>query len=302
MTERKLEANRRNALKSTGPRTPEGKDRVRRNAIKHGMRTVSLAVPVLEKDADWKAHRELVLEDLSPAGYMETVLAERIAATLWRLERVVRYEREAISLDIEDEGEEKQTLFGTEKSILHLKEEARIQAEWSEAAAALLGSPDNAPADPGWASILLDEMAKTLKLPEDYYDSVDFSFMPEDACLDSWPGWTLSRVKEVGAEMVELSGRETTVEEVLSATLRSIRLEHCLAKAAYEKKLKEVTRARRGRLLLPEDKMDKVNRYETTLERSLFRTLHELQRLQAFRTGGMAPPVLDVDVSVSEAS
>jgi hypothetical protein len=37
VSERKLSANRANAQKSTGPRTPEGKRRVARNAVKHGI-------------------------------------------------------------------------------------------------------------------------------------------------------------------------------------------------------------------------------------------------------------------------
>ena len=49
------------------------------------------------------------------------------------------------------------------------------------------------------------------------------------------------------------------------------------------------------------DALSKLSRYETTLERSMFRALHELQRLQAARSGqSVAPPaVLDVEVSSS---
>ncbi len=47
-----------------------------------------------------------------------------------------------------------------------------------------------------------------------------------------------------------------------------------------------------------------VSRYETTLERSLYKALHELQRLQAARDGGFvpAPTVADVEVSFSGGS
>jgi len=70
MTEKRLAANRRNALKSTGPRTKEGKARASMNALKHGLRASSLAVPYLEDPEDWVAHRRLVLQDLAPAGYL----------------------------------------------------------------------------------------------------------------------------------------------------------------------------------------------------------------------------------------
>jgi hypothetical protein len=44
--------------------------------------------------------------------------------------------------------------------------------------------------------------------------------------------------------------------------------------------------------------MDKIVRYETSLERSLIRTLHEFQRLHCYRAGRCGPPnVLDISVS-----
>ena len=44
-TQKQINANRRNAQKSTGPRTPEGKARVRFNALKHGMLAKSIILP-----------------------------------------------------------------------------------------------------------------------------------------------------------------------------------------------------------------------------------------------------------------
>ena len=50
------------------------------------------------------------------------------------------------------------------------------------------------------------------------------------------------------------------------------------------------------------EKMGVLSRYEVTLERSLYRALHELQRLQAARQGEVVPlpRVVDMEVSVSE--
>ena len=48
-TAAQIEANRRNAKRSTGPKTDEGKDRVRRNAFKHGM-TARTIMPVLPQE------------------------------------------------------------------------------------------------------------------------------------------------------------------------------------------------------------------------------------------------------------
>jgi hypothetical protein len=45
MSDKKIEANRRNALKSTGPRTTEGKAAVRLNALRHGLRSEEVLLP-----------------------------------------------------------------------------------------------------------------------------------------------------------------------------------------------------------------------------------------------------------------
>jgi hypothetical protein len=50
-SEKKAEANRRNALKSTGPKTPEGKDAVRLNALKHGLLSQEILLPGEDEEA-----------------------------------------------------------------------------------------------------------------------------------------------------------------------------------------------------------------------------------------------------------
>jgi len=90
-SEKKAEANRRNALKSTGPRTPEGKAAVRLNALRHGLRSEEILLP----GEDEQALRELgerLRDELQPAGALENLLVERIIASYWRLSRLGRVE------------------------------------------------------------------------------------------------------------------------------------------------------------------------------------------------------------------
>ncbi len=95
VTERRLAANRRNAQRSTGPRSPEGKARVRTNALKHGL--LAREVLVLEGDgaetrADFDALLADLVAELQPRGVIEETLVERIATGYWRLRRAQRYE------------------------------------------------------------------------------------------------------------------------------------------------------------------------------------------------------------------
>src|SRR3954447_3575265 len=96
MSERQAEANRQNALQSTGPKTEQGIEAARFNAMRHGLRSLQTVVPG-EAPEVWEGHRAAVVEDLKPVGAIELALAELIVVKLWRLGRVVRYEADLIT-------------------------------------------------------------------------------------------------------------------------------------------------------------------------------------------------------------
>ena len=88
-------ANRRNAKKSTGPRTTEGKAAVSQNAVKHGLLTRQDVISS-ESQADFDLYRDQILTELAPASPMESMLAERIVSLSWRLKRVCRIQNQTI--------------------------------------------------------------------------------------------------------------------------------------------------------------------------------------------------------------
>jgi hypothetical protein len=80
----KMAANRSNAQKATGPKTPEGKDRSRWNAVTHGLLCKRLVIAAEDKVAF--AHLLACLcEDMRPEGALEEILIEKIAMAYWRL-------------------------------------------------------------------------------------------------------------------------------------------------------------------------------------------------------------------------
>jgi hypothetical protein len=83
---RQIEANRRNALKSTGPRTAAGKQRSRRNSVRHGL-TAEVVVEVLEDARDYKAFERAVTVEFDAQTAVERELVLRLASLLWRLRR-----------------------------------------------------------------------------------------------------------------------------------------------------------------------------------------------------------------------
>jgi hypothetical protein len=90
-TEKQIAANRKNAQKSTGPRTPEGKARSAMNAVKHGLSSHCCRPLPGEDLAEFNAHQEEMLFELDPDGVMESFLAERIIRLSWLLMRASRF-------------------------------------------------------------------------------------------------------------------------------------------------------------------------------------------------------------------
>ena len=88
---KQIEANRRNALKSTGPTTPEGKERSRCNAVRHGL-TAETIIAALEDSKDYEAFEAAVISDYDAESAVERELVLRLASVLWRLRRATGIE------------------------------------------------------------------------------------------------------------------------------------------------------------------------------------------------------------------
>jgi len=95
LSEKQLLANRQNALRSTGPRTPEGKAVSSQNALRHGLRAESTIVRG-EDPEEFDQFRQLLLEDLAPAGALEVMLADRVITGFWKLRRAGGIEAEIL--------------------------------------------------------------------------------------------------------------------------------------------------------------------------------------------------------------
>ena len=88
-SEKRIAANRQNARRSTGPKTPEGKARSSHNALKHGLLSQDITLPE-EKPEDFLELLNAYCDDLQPVGETEEFLVHEIATCQWRLERARR--------------------------------------------------------------------------------------------------------------------------------------------------------------------------------------------------------------------
>lgn len=97
---RQIEANRRNALRSTGPNTEEGKHRSRQNAVRHGL-CAETVIEIVEDIDDYRGFEAAVIADYDARTAVERELVLRLASLLWRLRRASAIETDLMRIQAE---------------------------------------------------------------------------------------------------------------------------------------------------------------------------------------------------------
>lgn len=95
-SDRQAEANRRNALRSTGPRTPEGRARSRMNAQRHGVLSERVTTDTEGSELYQTMLNDLIAEH-GPRSETEHLLVQRLANLFWRERRLIQAERNELS-------------------------------------------------------------------------------------------------------------------------------------------------------------------------------------------------------------
>ena len=122
VSEKQIEANRRNALRSTGPRTPEGKARSSRNNLRHGLTGQVTVLPCEDREAH-DAFCDRLIAGFNPQAPIEEQLAHSIAEDAWRLNRVVAIENNIFALGRgKDRGEIRNALADAQSFLDHARE------------------------------------------------------------------------------------------------------------------------------------------------------------------------------------
>ncbi len=245
----------------------------------------------------WEDHRASIFSSTSPVNELEAALTERIAIQLWRLGRVVRYETSAIE---SNQSLAKLGLLPAGRpgfSSTDL-EEATASLEHAEAVLDLVDHfeqlGDDEAMEKNAAVVFLWLAYKAAFVTRDVEVSVP-GIPDEDDEFDAFERWTPGLLRRACAAY---SAKVGISPESLSIRMSERASEDCArARVAVQAAKRAKEQAKLENTLPPQDVLDKVVRYETTLERSLLRTLHELQRLQAYRLGTCGPPAA-LDISV----
>ena len=106
VSQRTLAANRQNAKNSTGPKTPKGKARSAKNALRHGLLSAADVVVTTgdgaERPEEFRALLDRLIMQFDPRDVIEQSLVERVAACFWRLRRALRFEAGALRQSLDD--------------------------------------------------------------------------------------------------------------------------------------------------------------------------------------------------------
>lgn len=99
------------------------------NALSHGLRSNRTVLPRRESEEEWQAHLAAITDSLEPVGPIERALAGDIAALLWRLERVSRYQVDAAKRASDTGGDPLAGLFDARVLNTILRAEAHLSRQ-----------------------------------------------------------------------------------------------------------------------------------------------------------------------------
>ena len=290
---KQIAANRRNAQKSTGPRTAEGRAVSKLNAFKHGILSKQVLVrghAFKESSRELDALHKRFWDDLKPVGPVEEMLVDQIVTAHWRLRRALMAESGQIALGV-DSGHRKHGMDNTHPTLLWIKWRA-------------LGDPIHTMGQSSLGNALIVGWLRELNSAVEAEGALTVA-MVEDlnakfGAKDSGLGRRLMNfcAKDGAAPGGEDADcREQQKAGVLGFLKQQIRAFQYSEVECLKKELAE-DEARKAVAMLPSaEVLEKIQRYETKLERQLFRAMAELERLQRRRKGENIPAPISVNVS-----
>ncbi|MGD1088346.1 MAG: hypothetical protein ABR955_06425 [Verrucomicrobiota bacterium] len=292
MSLKQIEANRRNAQKSTGPKTPNGQAVSKMNALKHGLLSkVVLVRGIYARESKREFHvlQARFRAHLNPVGPVEEMLVDQIVTAHWRLRRVLKAESGEIALSV-DEGHwtrytrnpgldfdvwlaHDDASFAMSESVLGIQ---YLEKRLKEIREALVREGELTEA--ALQSVLKYFSGKPNMLTDGLKELREYWLQNPD-----------------GLEAIALRTKHQRMvhdfidNEFLFLAGRKI---ECSEREEAEEESRQA-----AAMLPPMEVLDKIMRYETPLKRQLYRAMNQLERLQRMRLGEAIPPPLMMEMS-----
>ncbi|HEU6449663.1 MAG TPA: hypothetical protein VFV23_14620 [Verrucomicrobiae bacterium] len=290
-----LAANRRNAKKSTGPKTANGKAVSKMNAFKHGALAKTLVVRSHKLKESANELRKLCQEfyaELAPVGPLEESLVDQIIQAHWRLRRVRKAEAGEIALSVDTNWWQRQNRDSLRR---------------------ILDFPETIFSEPLFEQLQRTRMGCSYLVHcfSDLRKSVEEQGELSETALNRFKLWlrnrfdpSIRRLEEFrlclqnNPEKLEpealLARHKEEVLKFIDTQIHQIgyRMDTCEDREQDEEEARQS-----ADLLPPGEKLDRILRYETSLERQFFRAMNQLERLQRRRMGEPVPVPVAMDIS-----
>jgi hypothetical protein len=313
VSERKILANRTNALRSTGPKTLRGKRTVSRNAIKHGLLAREVVITAGDGEESLEEFHALVegLENsYQPVGVIEEALVQMIATALWRKARVLRAENGEIRKQLDSSAADR-ALRNSDKGNFDLalaEMELRLYnaenptdqkvSTMDRLFAAQVAQSNLREHRSGleYLSALLEGAKSEIqnhgyiseKLRKKIFSAFcfwDYGFAL--GCLSAGPAR--------GGMKDPVSKTETSNADIIAILENRLESLGTFKEYVFEREKLAVDAEARSFSLPSADATDKLLRYEAHFDRQLYRAMDELERLQRRRKGENIPPPRNVN-------
>jgi hypothetical protein len=312
VSESKILANRKNSLRSSGPKTLHGKRNVSRNAMKHGIfaREVVIAGGDGEESLEeFHALAEDLVNFYQPVGTMEEILVEIIISALWRKARVLRAENGEIRKQLDtsaadrmlrnsDKGNFDLALAEMGLPLYKAENQTDQKVSTMDRLTAVQVAQSNLREHPSgleYLSALLQRAKSEIQnhgfISEKLRTMIYSTFCFWDhgfalGCLSAGPA-------RAGRNDIP-SKTETSNAEVLALIEDRLERLDTFKEYVLEREKLAVDAEARSFSLPSAGAADKLLRYETHLDRQLYRAMDQLERLQRQRKGENVPAPLNV--------
>jgi hypothetical protein len=263
ISEERLAANRANAQKSTGPKTPKGRAASRLNALKHGLlsQEVLICSPHrYESEEELFALHDRFRDELQPMGPLELMLCDQIVTTHWRLRRVLAAESAEMALSLR-RGRSQFNQQAESKSVQVGSKTYELSPPWEETAEGCQKAQRS-----------LRELASLVRREGGLTEAIlhDKSITQMTVLQDLRAMLNRRMANPDGVE--EKAWVEQHLTEVMDYLDHKIREMALLEETHY------------AAALMPEvEVLEKFGRYETMLNRQLNRAITQLTKLQKER-------------------
>ncbi|MDX9857591.1 MAG: hypothetical protein RBT76_07370 [candidate division Zixibacteria bacterium] len=298
-TPAKVESNRRNARKSTGPKTEKGKDAVKWNAMKHGLLAQQVVIAKGDGKEDLKQFGTLLYTlraELGPVGVLEEMLVERIAVCYWRLRRAVMAETGVIRKQLDCHATNQVSLlidnFNDHKRFPFTDAERMTLRRSTMGVTFLKSLLEDAKAEAAVMGKLSDDtMSRILAYWGSDSDSHGaFLFLMnslvDDSELTDADFTTGKKPPKAKLTANLITGLDGEIERLNTCQEFNEELESSASESTFL-----------ANHIPPDGELDRLQRYETTIERQLYRAINQLERLQRGRSGQPIPPPINVEIN-----